>query len=490
MKVFISYKWQDSEHNAWVEKLSTDLRKLGIETYLDKWSVRYGDSFTEYMTSMIGKADVVLFIMTTKSVEAVESSESGGGVKFELHVALSRIIAGDRIRLIPIYREGSKIAAYLRDRRYADFRDDSKYESSLNDLVDDLLERKKVPRVERITDSNKTILYDSQVVPQELHDPFAFLAAENIHSPKLLRDLCSLELGYFRKIASLNRQRIVISGPRGSGKTMILKYMRFITQFDQRNQNPRQILDQIPYIGLFLSMRVQFSTYLIASPTPAWSIDANKILFYCNILFSLELLEVLDKLIIHKLERKSNIKPLVWFFTDIFHLSQEGQESLKPQLISLARSLLSDNDLFNNKIDQFNSSPSFMNELAITVQRSLQCLERKSLVLLVDDLSFLRLPEKVMEVICKILFYPGSTYLIRVSKISDGMTFSGNYQLESDLDRDFIEINLAQDYFSSPTAFSLYLNDINDILKRRFRLAGRDDFKGLYEMMGEFWGRP
>jgi len=140
VRAFLSYKWEDEVHNKWVEKFATDLRALGIETILDKWEVRLGDSFTDYMTSKINEADVVLFIMTTRAVAAVEAPQGqGGAVKFEMQMAKSRSIAGENIRLIGIYREGAKSAAHLRDNRYADFRDDSQYQVRLKELVDDLL---------------------------------------------------------------------------------------------------------------------------------------------------------------------------------------------------------------------------------------------------------------------------------------------------------------------------------------------------------------
>lgn len=139
-KVFISYKWEDDEHNDWVMKLAVELRSAGIEALLDRWEVRLGDSFTDYMTSKITEADVILFIMTTASVAAIEASGGkGGAVKFEMQLATSRRMAGENLRIIPIYREGSKTAAHVRDHRYADFRDDTKYDHVLQSLVDDLL---------------------------------------------------------------------------------------------------------------------------------------------------------------------------------------------------------------------------------------------------------------------------------------------------------------------------------------------------------------
>lgn len=140
-KVFISYKWESDNHNDWVMKFAVDLRSAGIDASLDRWEVRYGDSFTEYMTSKISEADVMLFIMTTASVAAVEASaDKGGAVKFEMQLASSRRIAGENFRIIPVYREGKKTAAHVKDHRYADFRDDTEYGNNLQLLISDLLE--------------------------------------------------------------------------------------------------------------------------------------------------------------------------------------------------------------------------------------------------------------------------------------------------------------------------------------------------------------
>ena len=148
MKIFISYKWEDPDHNIWVERLASDLRARGIEALLDKWEVRYGESFSDYMTRGIENADAVLFIMTPRSVGAAEAAASGGGaVKFEVQLATARRLAGEAFRFIGILRRGDRPAAHLRDFRYADFRDDHSYETSLRHLVADLRGRTERPPV-------------------------------------------------------------------------------------------------------------------------------------------------------------------------------------------------------------------------------------------------------------------------------------------------------------------------------------------------------
>jgi TIR domain-containing protein len=155
LKIFISYKWEDDVHNEWVQKFATDLRTAGYDAILDRWEVRFGDSFTEYMTSKINEADIVLFIMTTTSIAAAEAPKGeGGAVKFEIQMAASRKIAGEKMRLIGIYREGNQTLSYLRDHRYADFRDVSKYKAKLQELIDDLSGRDIRPPLGSPVDSN------------------------------------------------------------------------------------------------------------------------------------------------------------------------------------------------------------------------------------------------------------------------------------------------------------------------------------------------
>ena len=143
-KVFISYKWQDKERNAWVERLYNDLRtKHGIDAQLDKYEVDFGESFSVYMTSRIDReCEAMLFVITPAAVQAVDVSHSGG-VHFEMQIANARKLKEpEEFRIIGIYREGNKNTAYLKDQRYIDFRDDSLYEQNLKELADSLWGRR------------------------------------------------------------------------------------------------------------------------------------------------------------------------------------------------------------------------------------------------------------------------------------------------------------------------------------------------------------
>lgn len=137
---FISYKWESDELSLWVENFAKDLRQNGINALLDKWEVRYGESFIEYMESKIPDADYFLFIVSDGSKKSIESeSNKGGAVKFEVQLAKAQVISGDDLKFIPIiYNDIKSYPKRLRGTRYADFSDQTKYKENLTELIKDI----------------------------------------------------------------------------------------------------------------------------------------------------------------------------------------------------------------------------------------------------------------------------------------------------------------------------------------------------------------
>ena len=51
-KLFISYSWdceENKNHMNWVLKLATDLRKHGVDVFLDQWDARFGNDLAFFM---------------------------------------------------------------------------------------------------------------------------------------------------------------------------------------------------------------------------------------------------------------------------------------------------------------------------------------------------------------------------------------------------------------------------------------------------------
>ncbi|QDT53608.1 SEFIR domain protein [Caulifigura coniformis] len=138
--VFISYTHESPEHKRWAAQLAVDLRKNGINAEIDQWATTLGSELTLFMEQGITKADRVLLICTP--TYAQKANEGQGGVGYERLVITSEIakqIATDKFVCALRAGDGDSVPIFARTRRYVDFRDDSSYRTSLEELARDIL---------------------------------------------------------------------------------------------------------------------------------------------------------------------------------------------------------------------------------------------------------------------------------------------------------------------------------------------------------------
>lgn len=140
-KVFISYSYDSTDHEAWVVNLASDLAKRGVEIVFDQWDVRLGGNLQMFMEKGLEGASRVVVICTDKYNE--KSNNGKGGVGYEKTILTDEIIRDqDTHKFIPILRGVTGIAKTpkcLLGRRYLDMSDDITYESNLEKLANDIL---------------------------------------------------------------------------------------------------------------------------------------------------------------------------------------------------------------------------------------------------------------------------------------------------------------------------------------------------------------
>ncbi len=147
---FFSYSWDDDEHKKWVLKLANDLAPRGIYVLLDQY-LPAGYPLTYFMNKGLDVADRVIIIGTPKYHEKSIKSLSGG-VTYEesiIHVDLMRNIA--TTKFLPIVRSGTfetALPPLISSRIGFDFRDDSAYDSLVEELVREIY---NVPKYARPT---------------------------------------------------------------------------------------------------------------------------------------------------------------------------------------------------------------------------------------------------------------------------------------------------------------------------------------------------
>lgn len=137
-KCFISYSWDNKEHKDWVRKLAADLQRNGVDVSLDQWDTHPGIDLTEYMETCIRESDYVLLICTPTF--AKKANASRGGVGYEKNIVTGEIFEGAASpkKFVPLLRAGEPTdsrPSYLKSKAYVDFRNDSRFDKSLEELL-------------------------------------------------------------------------------------------------------------------------------------------------------------------------------------------------------------------------------------------------------------------------------------------------------------------------------------------------------------------
>lgn len=227
---FVSYSWDNAEHQEWVRKVVDDLNNVGIKATMDNLETEQNTvHLGEMMASSVHKNDYTLVVMTPNY--ANKANEGQGGVGTETRYIMN-LMEDNKNRVIPLIRSGedaSAIPFYLKQINYIDFRDNLKYKESFeellkrmmyknnnrhslseftlvtkNDAIDSLargpekVERsRKVPNLRKITDLDKnrfireafdylkSELKDALEQTKEANDTFDFIF-EEVGSTKLI----------------------------------------------------------------------------------------------------------------------------------------------------------------------------------------------------------------------------------------------------------------------------------------------------------------
>ncbi|MEG1725994.1 MAG: toll/interleukin-1 receptor domain-containing protein [Anaerovoracaceae bacterium] len=135
-KVFISYSHDSEKHKLWVLKLSTHLRKHGVDVILDQWDARLGDDLPFFMEQGLSSSNLVLCVCSDKYVEKSNANKGGSGYE-------KKILSADLMKdssqnyIIPIKRNNTKneLPMFLSGTLYLDFENDSKYYDDYEKLL-------------------------------------------------------------------------------------------------------------------------------------------------------------------------------------------------------------------------------------------------------------------------------------------------------------------------------------------------------------------
>lgn len=137
-KVFVSYSWENEEHNTWVHKLAERLSKE-FDVLIDV-KQPLGTDVNVFMERMVEEADRVLLILTPTYKRKADNRENGVGYESVL-ISDELYINQASVKFVPIMRRGTKeesFPKYLGNRKGLCMVCDDDFEEKLLLLVHDL----------------------------------------------------------------------------------------------------------------------------------------------------------------------------------------------------------------------------------------------------------------------------------------------------------------------------------------------------------------
>lgn len=150
--VFISYSWDDDEHNAWVLKLAEKLIKDGIEVILDKYKLTFGKSLPHFIEQSIAAAHRILVIFTPNY--RLRADGRTGGVGYEYSIMNAELYANqiNNDKVIPVLRKGTmqeSIPSFMQQYIHLDLRNDENFEAKYIELIRDIYNDPAIKAPER-----------------------------------------------------------------------------------------------------------------------------------------------------------------------------------------------------------------------------------------------------------------------------------------------------------------------------------------------------
>lgn len=141
--VFISYSYDNHNHEQWVKHFADTLKAHGVKVTFDK-DLPYGGNLPQFMVNGITSSDVVLIIGTPKYLAKVNESKTTGA-KFE-DVVITDSLMNDieTTKFVPILREGTfttSFAPLIAHRKGLDFSEDNAFDENMVELLEVVLKK-------------------------------------------------------------------------------------------------------------------------------------------------------------------------------------------------------------------------------------------------------------------------------------------------------------------------------------------------------------
>ncbi|MFH1987915.1 MAG: protein kinase [Pseudomonadota bacterium] len=289
---------------------------------------------------------------------------------------------------------------------------------------------------------------------------------------------------------------VMVVGPRGCGKTMLLRYLSIgscarPTQLNETPDDVKSRLDDMRHVGFLINVGQLRTPFLRSAYKQLERSDANIAEEFCreylNLSFGYEV-----------------VRSLVWLDTEhILPLTADDKELLVALLASLLpierdirhESLHSLAEAIDRRVmalSNFRTRADYtptqfarddvLHRFGQTLRR-MTWARNKEIWFLLDDYSVTVIPELAQKAYNPVLFFPSTELRIKISSEGEGPNVTDTLMRKYREGREVCKVNLGEVYFQSGENAGRQF--FESILEARFTETGKGSIQDLSRLLGE-----
>ena len=344
----------------------------------------------------------------------------------------------------------------------------------------------------------KSRLLLSSSMPIELEDPFGYLNASEL-PPGYVNLLFARGVPWIQSISSTESKNTLITGPRGCGKTMLLRSMSLNTRM--LPVSPKESVDEISnrlssdtYLAFFVSARIEIGNHCSLTRLPQWANSEQQSVLYFALLYVNEILETMERGQVSGIWNIGSNEEGIFcnYISTNLGIENYGSISaLSSQVKKLQHRLIREE--LSSNFNFANLGPAFFSGISSQLTKLSPDFSEKQVIFLLDDFSRPKVPVQVQSALLPIIFNIGGGYSFRVSAHSESTEKQDVRGNKYEINREFRELNLGRSYLEA-TSSDKSVKDVDtfieDIFAKRFELSR--DHKGilLVDLLGQDEEKP
>lgn len=287
----------------------------------------------------------------------------------------------------------------------------------------------------------------------QLSDPFVYLNANDFPGEEYV-NLLFASFPWLETIVSTDPQSMLIVGPRGSGKTILLKSLNLKTRLhrhrvDESVTEIKQRVTEDKFAAFFVSARIEIGNHCPLTKLPSWAMKDAVVNLHFNLLYAYVVVDTLDY---------ARAKALI-------HIEPDGERELCkyiPEAAGLppARSFGATasniqemqrrimNGSYGDAPTSEASGPAFLTNLCAIIRSRFAYFRSRHVIFLLDDFSLPKVPREIQQYLLPTIWNSGGGYTFRVTAHSESVALQDVNGVTYAHNREFREENLGASYIN------------------------------------------